>query len=70
MNNQSYFYQILEPRSKELALIARELEHGICWSPHTMLTYARVFVENILQQVIKVESLADKTNTIPRIPWQ
>ncbi|MFC0469305.1 hypothetical protein ACFFHM_01815 [Halalkalibacter kiskunsagensis] len=29
MNKQTYFYQILEPISKELAHVARELEKSI-----------------------------------------
>lgn len=57
MEKQSYFYQFIEPLSKELALVARELENSVFSSPRTMLTHARVFVENILQQVIKVEQL-------------
>lgn len=58
MEHQSYFYQFIEPISKELALVARELENSIFSSPRTMLTHARVFVENILQQVINVEQLS------------
>lgn len=60
VNNQSYFYQFLEPISKELAGLARELESSIFTSPRIVLTHARVFVENILQQVIKVEKLPDQ----------
>lgn len=59
MTNQLYFYQFLEPISKELALVARELENSIFTSPRMMLTHARVFVENILQQVICAEKLAE-----------
>jgi hypothetical protein len=59
MENQSYFYQFIEPLSKELALVARELENSIFTSPRTMLTHARVFVENILQQVIRAEGLPE-----------
>ncbi|WP_318617094.1 DUF4145 domain-containing protein [Sporosarcina sp. YIM B06819] len=62
MDNQSYFYKFLEPISKELAYVARELENSIFTSPRTMLTHARVFVENILQQVILKEKLPDE-------PW-
>lgn len=62
MDNQSYFYQFLESLSKELAYVARELENSIFTSPRTMLTHARIFVENILQQVIKAEKLPDE-------PW-
>jgi hypothetical protein len=57
MEQQTYFYQFIEPISKELALVARELENSIFSSPRTMLTHARVFVENILQQVIHIEQL-------------
>jgi hypothetical protein len=59
MENQSYFYQFIEPLSKELAFVARELENSIFTSPRTMLTHARVFVENILQQVIRAEKLPE-----------
>ena len=62
MDKPSYFYQFLEPLSKELAYVARELENSIFTSLLTMLTHARVFVENILQQVIKTEKLPDE-------PW-
>lgn len=57
MKNTIYFYQFLEPISKELALLARELENSIFNSPRTMLTHARVFVENILLQVMKHEEI-------------
>ncbi|MBT2728598.1 DUF4145 domain-containing protein [Bacillus sp. ISL-75] len=56
----SYFYQFLEPMSKELALVANELENSIFSSPRTMLTHARIFVENILKQVIRAEKLPDE----------
>lgn len=58
-----YFYQFLEPISKELALVAKELENSIFTSPRTMLTHARVFVENILQQIIRLEQLPDEPRT-------
>jgi hypothetical protein len=60
LDNQTYFYQFIEPLSKELAHVARELENSIFTSPRTMLTHARVFVENILQQVMLAESLPDE----------
>jgi hypothetical protein len=59
MNRTAYFYQFLEPISKELALVAKELENSIFTSPRTMLTHARVFVETILQQVMKAEKLPE-----------
>ncbi|MDF2855368.1 MAG: transposase [Neobacillus sp.] len=59
MDKPSYFYQFLEPISKELALVAKELENSIFTSPRTMLTHARVFVENILQQVTLAEQLPE-----------
>ncbi|KAA9023892.1 DUF4145 domain-containing protein [Niallia endozanthoxylica] len=62
MNKSTYFYQFLEPISKELAFVARELENSIYSSPRTILTHARVFVENILQQVIQAEKIAEE-------PW-
>ena len=69
MDKPSYFYQFLEPISKELAFVARELENSIFTSPRTMLTHARIFVENILQQVIQAEKLPDEqwTNLKERI---
>ncbi len=57
MSEQTYFYQFLEPISKELSLVARELENSIFTSPRTMLTHARVFVENILEKVMQEERL-------------
>lgn len=57
LNHTAYFYQFLEPESKELAYVARELENSIFSSPRTMLTHARIFVETILQQVIQIEKL-------------
>jgi hypothetical protein len=69
LDKQSYFYHFLEPISKELAFVARELENSIFTSPRTMLTHARIFVENILQQVILAEKLPDEqwTNLKERI---
>ncbi|MCG7333705.1 DUF4145 domain-containing protein [Sporosarcina sp. ACRSM] len=58
----SYFYQFLEPLSKELAYVAREQENSIFASLRTVLTHATAFVENILQQVIKAEKQPDE-------PW-
>ncbi|WP_462413341.1 DUF4145 domain-containing protein [Neobacillus sp. Marseille-QA0830] len=63
MDKHSYFYHFLEPISKELALLAKELENSIFTSPRTMLTHARVFVENILQLVIQAEQLPDDPRT-------
>jgi hypothetical protein len=44
-------------------LVAKGLENSIFTSPRTMLTHARVFVENILQQVIRAEQLPDDQRT-------
>jgi hypothetical protein len=63
MNTHTYFYQFLEPISKELALLAKELENSIFTSPRTMLTHSRVFVENILQQVSQAEKLVEDPRT-------
>ncbi|WNF24899.1 DUF4145 domain-containing protein [Mesobacillus jeotgali] len=63
MNSNTYFYQFLEPISKELALLAKELENSIFSSPRTMLTHSRVFIENILQQVTKEEGIIDDPRT-------
>ena len=57
--DQPYFYKFLEPISKELAYLARELENSIYSSPRTMLTHARTFVEAILQRVIRAEKMND-----------
>ncbi|MFC0186734.1 DUF4145 domain-containing protein [Fictibacillus aquaticus] len=59
MNKSQYFYQFLEPISKELALLARELEYSIFSSPRTMLTHSRVFVENILKHVMVIEKVQE-----------
>ena len=69
MSVQNYYYQFLEPFNKELALVARELENSIFSSPRTMLTHARVFVENILQLVMREEKLSvdSWTSLIERI---
>lgn len=56
----NYYYHFLEQMNKELAFVARELEHSIFASPRTMLTHARVFVETILQLVMKEEELPSK----------
>ncbi|WP_286182585.1 DUF4145 domain-containing protein [Bacillus sp. ISL-55] len=63
MNENTYFYQFLEPISKELALLAKELENSIFSSPRTMLTHSRVFIENILQQVTKAEGMPEDART-------
>src|SRR3954471_24881219 len=63
MDKQPYFYRFLEPISKELAFVARELENSIFSTPRTMLTHARVFVENILQQVTVAEQLPEEPRT-------
>lgn len=63
MNTNTYFYQFLEPISKELALVAKELENSIFTSPRTMLTHSRVFIENILQQVTKAEGIVEDPRT-------
>ncbi|AST91070.1 hypothetical protein BC6307_07155 [Sutcliffiella cohnii] len=53
------FLYILGPVSKELEFVARELEKSVFTRPRTMLTHARVFVENILQLVMKVEGFIE-----------
>lgn len=55
--NHPYFYTFLEPVSKELAYLVRELENSIYTSPRTMLTHARTFIEAILQKVMRAENL-------------
>ncbi|WP_246017649.1 DUF4145 domain-containing protein [Mesobacillus subterraneus] len=63
MKTNTYFYQFLEPISRELALVAKELENSIFNSPRTMLTHSRVFIENILQQVTKAEGIIEDPRT-------
>ena len=67
--NHPIFINSLNQFPKELAFVARELENSIFTSPRTMLTHARIFVENILQQVIQAEKLPDEqwTNLKERI---
>lgn len=59
----NYFYQFMEPISKELAYVARELENSIFTSPRTMLTHARMFIENILHQIMVLENIPYERNT-------
>ncbi|WP_163536264.1 DUF4145 domain-containing protein [Gracilibacillus sp. YIM 98692] len=54
-----YFYAFLNDVSKELASIARELEHSVFTSPRTMLTHARVFVEGVVSRVLHLENISD-----------
>jgi hypothetical protein len=63
MHNRTYFYQFLEPVSKELMSLACELENIIFKSPRMMLTHARVFVENVLKLVIQAENLSEEPMT-------
>ncbi len=63
MNSSEYFYNFLEPISKELAFLAGELENTIFSSPRTMLTHSRVLVESILQHVMEFEKMKEE----PRI---
>ncbi|MDY0407655.1 DUF4145 domain-containing protein [Paracerasibacillus soli] len=60
---QTYFYKFLEPLSKELAYVARELENSIFTSPRTMLTHARTFIEAIVEKVLVIEKLPFETFT-------
>ncbi|MDN4608206.1 DUF4145 domain-containing protein [Sporosarcina highlanderae] len=57
MTNETYFYKFLEPFTKELSEVARELESTIFTSPRIMLTHSRSFVENIIRLVIKDEKI-------------
>ncbi|MDY0394511.1 DUF4145 domain-containing protein [Virgibacillus halophilus] len=63
MNEQTYFYAFLEPFSKELAYVARELENSIFTSPRTMLTHARNFTEAIVEKVILTEKISLNKHT-------
>lgn len=59
MTNKEYFYKFLNQVSPELGAIARELENSVFSSPRTMLTHTRVFVEDIIQRVLKKEEISD-----------
>lgn len=61
MQEESYFYRFLEPISKDLAYIAKQLENSIFTSPRIVLTHSRIFIEHILQKVIKIEKLPTKS---------
>lgn len=63
MYQESYFYQFLEPISKELAYLAKELENSIFTGPRVMLTHSRVFIEHILKLVIHIEKLSLDSQT-------
>lgn len=63
MISTKYFYNFLEPISKELSFLAGELENSIFSSPRTMLTHSRVLIENILQKVMEYEEIKEE----PRI---
>lgn len=69
MYQESYFYQFLEPISKDLARLAKELEKSIFTGPRVMLTHSRVFIEHILKLVINIEKLPldSKTTLIDQI---
>ncbi|WP_047986481.1 DUF4145 domain-containing protein [Ornithinibacillus californiensis] len=54
---QDYFYCFLEPISRDLAYIAKQLEQSIFTSPRVVLTHSRIFIEHILQKVIEIEKL-------------
>ncbi|MEH6956577.1 DUF4145 domain-containing protein [Neobacillus drentensis] len=55
---KEYFYKFLVPISKELALLARELEYSVFSSPRMMLTHARTLVEDIMNRVLKSEGIS------------
>lgn len=58
MQQELYFYRFLEPVSKDLAHIAKQLENSIFTSPRVVLTHSRIFIEHILQKVIEIENLS------------
>lgn len=58
MQEETYFYRFLEPVSRDLAYIARQLENSIFTSPRVVLTHSRIFIEHILQKVIHIEELS------------
>ncbi|MEI3605058.1 DUF4145 domain-containing protein [Pseudogracilibacillus sp. SE30717A] len=53
----SYFYQFLEPVSKELARTLQELEGAIYTSPRSMLTYSRTLIEALMEKVMVHEHM-------------
>ena len=59
MEIKDYFYKFLSPISKDLAVLARELEYSVFTSPRMMLTHARTFVEDIINRVLRLEGISD-----------
>src|SRR5690625_1387715 len=57
MTLQSYFYKFIEPVSKELAYVARELENSVFTGHRTMLTHAITFANGILENVMDQEKI-------------
>ncbi len=53
----NYFYEFLEPMSKEFARTLKELENVIYSSPRSMLTHSRTFIEVLLEKVMLHENL-------------
>lgn len=56
-NTMSYFYQFLEPVSKELAKTLQELEGAIYTSPRSMLTHSRTLIEALMEKVMVHEHM-------------
>lgn len=59
MAQRDYFYNFLLPISRDLAVLARDLEYSVFTSPRMMLTHARTFVEDIVNRVLKTEGISD-----------
>jgi hypothetical protein len=59
MEQKDYFYKFLSPISKDLAVLARDLEYSVFTSPRMMLTHARTFIEDIVNRVLKTEGISD-----------
>ena len=60
MTSRDYYYKFLTQVSKDLALLARDLEYSVFTSPRMMLTHARAFVEDIINRVLNIEGISDK----------
>ena len=57
-----YFYHFLEPVSKELARILKELEGAIYNSPRFMLKHSRTLIEALMEKVMVHENMLNEPN--------
>ena len=52
-----FFYDFLEPVSMEFTMTLAELEGADLYSPRSMLTHSRTFIEFLLEKVMIYENL-------------